>query len=257
MAAPDTREVEQQVMYRLANAPPRAWPFPHVLVDDVFPRSYYEALVEALPPLESYRSIAEAGRVTQMTPDAYRQRHVIECSRPEPERFPSDSRAFWAGFLDWLVGERFIMFALQQFAPLVSQRFGQSLRDARFFPEFQLVRDFTDYALGPHTDSPHKVMALLFYLPRDADRPELGTSLYVPRENDFRCDGTMHHPREKFLRVATMPYRPNTMMAFFKTARSFHGVEHVAQPGVRRDLIQLSISHRLGSGRETAPVPRD
>ena len=243
-------------MYRIASAQPRVWPFPHLVVDNVFPADYYAALLDALPPLEFYRPIAEAGRVTQATTDAYRQRHVIEFSRPEPERFAPEHRDFWAGFLDWMIGERFVTFALQQFGSLVAARFGDSLRAARFHPEFQLVRDFTDYALGPHTDRPHKVMVLLFYLPRSGERPDLGTSLYVPRENAFRCNGTAHHPRGNFLRVATMPYRPNTMMAFFKSARSFHGVEPVTGPDLRRDLIQLSICHRVG-GQATVPVPQD
>ena len=257
MAAPNVSEVEQQVMYRIGNAPLRTWPYPHFVVEDVFPADYYAQLLDALPPLDSYRTIADAGRVSQATPDAYRQRHTIDLTRPEPERFPPAQRAFWAGFLDWLIGERFTMFALQQFGALVAARFGDRLSEARFHPEFQLVRDFTDYSLGPHTDSPHKVVVLLFYLPQLAERETLGTSLYVPREPDFRCDGTMHHARENFLRVATMPYRPNTMMAFFKSARSFHGVEPVVEPGVRRDLIQLSLCHRMASGPGFAPVPHD
>ena len=140
---------------------------------------------------------------------------------------------------------------------LVGARFGDRLGEARFHPEFQLVRDFTDYSLGPHTDSPHKVVVLLFYLPRAAEREALGTSLYVPRDPAFRCDGSRHHPRDRFLRVATLPYRPNSMVAFFKSARSFHGVEPVVEAGVRRDLIQLSLCHRMAGGPGFAPVPRD
>jgi hypothetical protein len=257
MDSTDPAEIEHRVMYRIANAPVRNWPFPHLLVEDVFPADFYARLLNALPPLESYRSIADAGRVAQATPDAYRQRHTIDLTRPEPERFPPAQREFWTGLLGWLVGERFTMFALQQFGALVGARFGDRLGDARFHPEFQLIRDFTDYSLGPHTDSPHKVVVLLFYLPRTAEREALGTSLYVPREPAFRCDGTRHHAREQFLRVATLPYRPNSMMAFFKSARSFHGVERVNEPEVRRDLIQLSLCHRMVNGPGFAAVPQD
>lgn len=257
MTQTDDSEVEQQVMYRLANAPLRHWPFPHLVVDDVFPAHFYARLIASLPPIESYRGIADSGRVATVTADAYRQRHTIDLMRPEPERFPIEQRDFWTGFLDWLIGQRFIMFALQKFSPLVTARFSQNLRDARFHPEFQLVRDFTDYALGPHTDSPHKVAVLLFYLPpMGTTNADLGTSLYVPRDTSFRCDGTRHHARENFLRAATMPWRPNTLVAFFKSARSFHGVEPVTGPGLRRDLIQLSICHRMQAGAFAA-VPAD
>lgn len=257
MVAPNVSEVEQQVMYRLANAAMRPWPYPHVVVDDVFPADYYARLVDALPPLDTYRTIVDTGRVAEATPDAYRQRYTIDMTRPEPERFPLAQRDVWAGLLDWLIGQRFLTFALQRFSPLVQARFGDRLNRVNFYPEFQLVRDFTDYALGPHTDNARKVVVMLFYLPRTADREALGTSLYVPRQPDFRCEGGPHRPRENFLRVATMPYRPNTMVAFFKSARSFHGVEPVLEPGVRRDLIQLSVSHRMPGAPEVAPVPRD
>lgn len=257
MQAADPAEIEQQVMYRIANAAVRGWPFPHLVAEDVFPADFYARLLDALPPLESYRTIADAGRVSLATPDAYRQRHTIDLTQPEPERFPPAQREFWADLLGWLIGERFTMFALQQFGALVGARFGGRLGEARFHPEFQLVRDFTDYSLGPHTDSPHKVVVLLFYLPRTAERDALGTSLYVPRDPAFRCDGTRHHPRDRFLRVATLPYRPNSVTAFFKSARSFHGVEPVIEPGVRRDLIQLSLCHRMAGGPGFAPVPAD
>ena len=44
-----------------------------------------------------------------------------------------------------------------------------------------------------------------------------------------------------FERVATMPYKPNTLFAFVKTVQSFHGVERVDEPNVRRDLLFLDI----------------
>ena len=38
-----------------------------------------------------------------------------------------------------------------------------------------------------------------------------------------------------------MAYKPNTMLGFFKTSSSFHGVEAVTAMNVQRDLIQHSI----------------
>jgi hypothetical protein len=102
-----------------------------------------------------------------------------------------------------------------------------------------------------------KVVVFLFYLARPGADEGLGTSLYMPRDDGFRCEGGLHHPREQFFRVATMPYRPNTLVGFFKTARSFHGVEPVTAPGASRDLIQLSFCHRLPGDPGFAPVPRD
>ena len=57
-------EVEQHVVYRIANAQVLTYPFPHFYVEDIFPASFYEELLKSLPSLEEYRSIADSGRVT-------------------------------------------------------------------------------------------------------------------------------------------------------------------------------------------------
>ena len=103
------------------------------------------------------------------------------------------------------------------------------------------MRDFTNFSLPPHADAEWKVAVFIFYLPPNADHIHLGTSLYVPNNPKFRCKGGPHHPRERFTKVITMEYKPNTMLGFFKTSSSFHGVEAVTETNVQRDLIQHSI----------------
>jgi hypothetical protein len=256
MNLPDPAEVAQQTMYSIAAAPRRNWPFPHIMVENVFPPDFYEQLMDALPSVERFKALTETGRVKGVSATApYSNRLIIEMSRPQPELLPEDHRDLWAGFLDWLMGERFGLFMLQQFGTQVSRRFGDKINQVRLFRDFLIVRDQTDYALGPHTDGPQKVVVMLFYLPADAAHPELGTSFYVPRTDGMVCEGNRHYDREEFLRVATMPYKPNTMVAFFKNARSFHGVEPVTGQGLERRLIQFSIWHALGTGDDIAPVP--
>ena len=51
---------------------------------------------------------------------------------------------------------------------------------------------------------------LLFYLPADARFARHGTSIYVPKEPGFVCPGGPHHEFEKFERMATMPFLPNS-----------------------------------------------
>jgi hypothetical protein len=132
----------------------------------------------------------------------------------------------------------------------LAQRFGD-LRKVRFNHEALIVRDSTSYALGPHTDAPAKALSFLFYLPPDASRPHLGTSIYVPRDPGFVCPGERHHDYELFARMLTLPYVPNTLFAFMKTPNSFHGVEPIQEADVQRDLLLYDIRAELA--RQGAP----
>ena len=129
---------------------------------------------------------------------------------------------------------------LSKFDKFLDQRFGD-LHQPHFYDEALLVQDYTTYSLGPHTDSPTKVLSFLFYLPADDSLAHLGTSIYVPKDPRFTCPGGPHHPFEMFDRMMTMPFLPNTLFAFMKTQNSFHGVEPIQKAGVRRDLLLYDI----------------
>jgi hypothetical protein len=123
----------------------------------------------------------------------------------------------------------------------------------QFQDEALLVYDHTNYALGPHTDSPRKALSVLFYLPEDDTRPGLGTSIYVPKDPGFRCEGGPHYPFDGFDRMMTMPYVPNTLFAFLKTPVSFHGVEPVTEPAFHRSLLLYDL--HLITAQTSAPAP--
>ena len=102
----------------------------------------------------------------------------------------------------------------------------------------QLCRDFGGYAIGPHTDGRKESRTILFYLPKDDSKPYLGTSVYVPKDKSFTCDGTKHHDFDKFDKVFTAEYKPNTCFGFIRSNNSFHGVE---PSNNERNLMQVSV----------------
>ena len=103
------------------------------------------------------------------------------------------------------------------------------------------VRDLTNYSIGPHTDAPHRLITMLFYCPEDDSRQHLGTSIYWPNDNDFRCRGGPHYPFNRFRKITTMPYKRNSLFAFFKDERSFHGVEPIPDAQCERDLMLYDV----------------
>lgn len=225
--------VEAPLLYNVANAPLRTFPYPHIYVSDVFPADFYAALQANIPDPAAMLPIEEARPVK-----GYKERFVLELA-DEGERLPPAQRQFWAATKDLLTEGRLKDVLLAKFNPFIQKRFaGESIH---FHQETLLVEDITRYALSPHTDAPSKVVTVLFYLPKDESQAHLGTSLYIPKERGRRCVGGPHYDPAEFDRVATMPFLPNSMFAFVKTDYSFHGVEPVTDPDVRRWLLLYDI----------------
>jgi hypothetical protein len=173
---------------------------------------------------------------------SYPERFIMPLRQAEVDRLPEAAKEFWTGFATWLVvGHRFMETIIEKFQPFVQRRFGARLGDVRFSSESLVVRDHTNYKIGPHTDAAHRLLSLLFYCPDDSSLRHLGTSIYTPLDPEFRCKGGPHYPHKLFRKVTTMEYRPNTLFAFLKTDNSFHGVDPIADADVLRDLLLYDI----------------
>jgi hypothetical protein len=225
------------MFYQLANAPVRAFPHPHVVVENVFPADYYQALRAHLPAGEAMTSLKELGRVSEGYPDT---RRVLPLTPEGLGALPESSRDFWQEVAQWMLSGAFAHLLLGKFAESLRARVG-NIEGKQFYHEAMLVQDHTNFFLGPHTDQKAKAVSVLFYLPADAAQSHLGTSLYVPKDGTFRCPGDKHYRFEPFQRVYTMRYAPNTLVAFPKSDQSFHGVEPITDAGARRDLLLYDI----------------
>ncbi len=216
---------------RIAAAPIRHDPFAHIYVEDVFPPPVFQAMRAHLPDDGAYVRFKDSGRV-----GADYSPHRAAFAPAQLARLEPDTRDFWNRIFNAVLAPRF--------TEAVAAKFAAELRlsgEARIMTETCLMRDAAGYELGPHTDSPAKLVSLLFYLAPDRTHPELGTSFYVPKDRTFFCPGGPHHPFELFDRVTTAPYAPNSLLAFPKTERCFHGVEPVDDPALVRDLLFVDL----------------
>lgn len=230
-------DVEQHVLYNIANAQVREYPFPHFFVHPVFPEDYYRELLSRLPDLKVYRPIGETGSVEA---GAYAERFITGLDAVEQDEFERGAGDFWERLRAWLSGPTFGNLVMHKFRDGIRQRYGEGSRLVTS-GDIRLVRDFTNYAIPPHTDAPHKLASLLFYLPPDDSRAALGTSIYAHEDPDFRCEGRTHHTFERFRKVTSAPYIPNSLFAFLKTDAAFHGVERIEAADVERDLMLYNI----------------
>jgi hypothetical protein len=231
-------DAEQFARYKIANAPVQRYPFAHFFIENVFPPDYYRELIENLPAQDTYTPIDETGTVKK---GSYKDRHICELEDVvEKEVAAGREGGFWEGLESWLMDDAFTNLIVGKFRPAIEERFGAGVQMS-LTTDCRLVRDFTNYAISPHTDTERKLISLLFYLPRDDSKSHLGTSIYAPEDPKFRSDGTMHYHAKGFKHVARMDYVPNALFAFLRTDHSFHGVEPIADAEVERNLMLYNV----------------
>ena len=226
---------------RLRSATVEMDPFPHYVLDQVFPDDYYRELICNLPDSTVYENLYE---VTDLKLDHFRHRDQRDMDHGWTDRLPADQREFWGSFNKWFLSKKL--------AWAVMNSFGESLA---LFPQpeisvdSQFIRHRAGYFLGPHSDLYTKLVVLLLYLAPDDNAEHLGTSLYRPKEAGFSCPNSKHYAFEDFVRVKTAPYRANTLLAFVRSDVSFHGLEPLLERDVAttagRDVIQYVIHDKV------------
>lgn len=240
---------ELHLCYKVGNASVSMFPYPHFYLENVFPQAFYDQLRSHLPNPEAMLPIAEVRKVR-----GYKERFVMEFGGEQMAALPEEKRKFWSDLEEWLVGGRFGQLLFSKFAPYIEERFKGTPR--QFYDEALLVQDVTNYALGPHTDAPRKVITMLFYLPGDDAQSHLGTSIYLPKDPNFTCEGKAHYQHADFEQLYAMPFRPNSLFCFLKTYNSFHGVEPVGDPDTRRWLLLYDIYAKdVAPASQPAPAP--
>lgn len=230
-----------QAEYRIANAPLQHWPFPHFYVRDVFPPDYYAELQRSLPDPSTMLPMDSTGRTSGI-----RDRFFMKLGE---DRLPGVAEAqhqFWRRLAQWAFGGRFGTLVLNKFEAVADEHL-KNASDCEITDEMLLVYDRTGYKLGPHTDSPSKVVTLLIYLPADERSAKHGTSIYLPKDPGFTCPGGPHYAIAGFDHLVTMPFLPNSAFGFLKSDHSFHGVERIEEPGVGRWALHYDLRLRDGA----------
>lgn len=237
-ASSQARRVMHHVLDRVFSTPVIQQPFPFLVVDDVFPADYYEQILRHFPAQDgAMRSLGETGRVPK---DTYKERNCVLFTHDDFDRLNEAQRNFWFDFASWLYSEEFISCFIQKFHHTLQPRIDRIIEaegQLQLKGDALLVEDHTQYAIGPHTDAPHRLITFLFYMPESNRQKNLGTSVYTPKDPSFTCWGGPHYPHDLFNLHSTVEFLPNRLLAFPKTEHSFHGVEPIMQADVARHLL--------------------
>jgi hypothetical protein len=229
---------------RLGSAKVDRDPFPHYVLERMFPGDYYRELLQHLPASEVYENLYE---VTDLKLDHFRHRDQRDMDHGWTDRLPPALRPFWHSFNQWFLSE--------ELAQAVMKSFGWESWPA-LSVESQFIRHRAGYFLGPHSDLYTKLVVLLLYLAPDDRAQHLGTSLYRPKQAGFSCPNSKHYAFEDFIRVKIAPYRPNSLLAFVRSDISFHGLEPLSEQDVAttagRDVIQYVIHNKAAREAQLA-----
>ncbi len=242
-------EAKKHSLERIAATPVVVQPFAHMVVENIFPDAFYAELRRRLLPTQAYRQLASTGRVSKSYNPA---RHVLMSDDLDQVVGDPEARDFWKSLFATYCDDAFTNLWLKCFEPQIIERmrsgdvpFPRTDSPVNLRREMILMRDGAGYELPPHTDSPSKVVSVLFYLPEDDTHPETGTALYQPKAAHFSHPGGPYLDWDDFDRVKTLPFQRNTLVAFPKTSTCFHGVEPVKDPDLRRDILLFDIRFAL------------
>lgn len=232
--------VGANLIERITAAPVEPDPFPHCIIDDIFPKDFHQSLLDHWPASGQLHSQADTGRVTS---GAYKERMVLEFVPEQLARLDDAQGDFWRQVMHMLLDPRLNRSILDKFHDDIAARFSGQGIPTEAAGDARLISDRIGYAIGPHTDAPSRLVTLLFYLPPDDRLNHRGTSFYSPNVPTFRSDDGRHYPFHLFQRVRTVDFIPNRLLMFPKTDRSFHGVERIEELGTNRRLLSYNIHH--------------
>jgi hypothetical protein len=236
-------EDELHVSYKLGNVPINFFPFPHFYCENVFSNHFYKKIQENLPD-ESYLFPISEKRPVPI--GAYKERFVLSLEDQDISQLPNAN--FWLTFRNQMLGGGLKNFLISRFADIL-KNIHPNLQNYNTRSEILIVKDNENYALGPHTDSPKKLITILFYFPVDNSEENIGTSIYMPKDFKFTCPGGPHYKKEKFNLIYTAPFKSNSAFGFVKTNNSFHGVEKVNTTSHRWLLLYDIFFEEMNSGK--------
>jgi len=235
------RALPHRLSYRIRASPVRNYPFSHFLTERVFDDEIADAITRYWPAGSNFTEISNTSRVL----GGYQERMIsplpVLAARLHEG---SEQQTFWSKFYQAMSSDQLIGNLLEWLWPMI-----KTTRDLpeniEIYPDITITDDKNGYAIGPHTDAPHRLVTILFYVPEDDSIKKTGTSIYVPKNKNFepKISGR-HHRREQFDEVFRAPFLPNSGFGFIVSPTSYHGAELVSDLKTPRRQLQYSLRYR-------------
>ena len=132
------------LLQQISETPLTSFPYPYFYIKQIFPEPFYEELLRHLPDTSYFHPLEE-----------YPTRLCLNLGKGLAS-LPFPLFLFWKQLADSLYSDELIDALLKRF---------ESPSKRNITVDAALIRDQSNYSIGPHTDHPNKVLSLLFYLP--------------------------------------------------------------------------------------------
>jgi hypothetical protein len=243
--AKSAQPLARRIAGKIAAAPVEPLPGPYVFIEDLLPDALYADVLthfNLTAPLFREKVHPTGERYFGSYPER------MEIGLHDLHRQHSPLAAFWEQIFRALKSEAVFTAILEKFRPGFEARFGKeaatpALRD-RIARTMLLCHHRPGFHVGPHTDTPRKVLSFLINCAERDGLEHLGTAMYLPKQRGLTNEGTDHYDPALFERIRVVPYRPNSALIFFCEDALFHGVELVTAEtlqGSNRPNIQFNL----------------
>lgn len=246
----NTAEITNQIIKNIELSKLYIEPFDHKFVENVLPKDFYKEILDNLPEKSDYPNLLESGRVGK---DYSKERYLLDLGNKSViDSLSYEKKLFLNKLIDIFLSPKIFQAVSKIFFLTLQNRFKNfSDEEKKLYGEnnfkfdigLSLVKDFSQYSLDVHTDSRHKFLTFLFYLPKDKSLSNIGTSLYKAKVNDINPNQIHFSEKESkklFDPVKKCPFIPNSLLVFPRTNTSYHGVEEVNINKNQRDLLLLN-----------------
>ena len=216
-------------------------PFDHLYINNFFSNNFYNDLLSFLPTKDQYVQINKTKSVSSDYPD---ERYIFNITPESFENFYPKQKVFFGEIVNSLMSKDFYNAVIEK---LIKNNFNLNPNDLDL--RMALVKDFTKYNLGAHTDSPSKFMTFLFYLPSDDSHKHIGTSLYQLKKSTNKDTVSSEHYSEQktselFIEKKLADFLPNSVLIFPRTNSSYHGVSSINVGSYERNLLLLNYYYK-------------
>ncbi|MBI2186778.1 MAG: hypothetical protein HYU37_06580 [Acidobacteria bacterium] len=244
----DEPSLAQHIEKAVSRATLHLDPFPYCVVDRLLPRSYYDALIAAIPPVELFGD-RPVNKQQLLVPFVFA---------------PKYSRVVWAHMAD--------VAATRLLAPAIVSKFREPLADwlREHFPavgadplagvelkcsDGRIMLRRPGYKIPPHRDPKWGFITCLLYLARPGDDSRWGTQLFRVEADDEARGGAPHWvPEERCRWVADVEFLPNRALIFLNSTGA-HGA-HIPDDAEPADLERYTYQFRVGPERESMEALR-
>lgn len=217
---------------KIEKAKVEIYPFPHIIIEDIFPDHIYEKIQNNWPSSDEF--IGNGPRAILPVTNG-----CLECTK-----LTTPQKVFWHVFGETIVNRYIKPKLIFKLSPYINWKYKLEnfeyenlnyLQDFTNLRQDCLVQDRSDYCIPSHIDQLNIFAAVILYLPADYDHQDFGTHLL---EGSPCEDPNAIYHGQNWKLGKKIPYRPNTLLCFLQSPYSWHRVEStVASKYIRKIYI--------------------